>query len=103
MLVGPPVTHNGADGGWLDYSNIDASWPRGTVTRETAKRAAVTRRRPTEVAQESAVAHLRDAGGRRYLLRGTATRIGRLSDNDIVLDDDTVSRYHAVIIDTGNC
>jgi SARP family transcriptional regulator, regulator of embCAB operon len=24
------------------------------------------------------------------------------SDNDIVLDDDTVSRHHAVIVDTGN-
>jgi pSer/pThr/pTyr-binding forkhead associated (FHA) protein len=62
----------------------------------------VTRRRPTEVAEGAAVAHLRDTDGSRYPLRGTATRIGRLSDNDIVLDDDTVSRYHAVIIDTGN-
>ena len=30
-----------------------------------------------------------------------ATRIGRLTDNDIVLDDANVSRHHAVIIDTG--
>jgi DNA-binding SARP family transcriptional activator len=72
------------------------------AARATAKRSAVTRRRPTEVAEGAAVAHLRDIGGSRYPLRGTATRIGRLSDNDIVLDDDTVSRYHAVIIDTGN-
>ena len=28
-----------------------------------------------------------------------STRIGRLPDNDIVLDDENVSRYHAVIID----
>ena len=28
------------------------------------------------------------------------TRIGRRPDNDIVLDDDEVSRYHAVVIDT---
>jgi pSer/pThr/pTyr-binding forkhead associated (FHA) protein len=35
-------------------------------------------------------------------LRGTVTRIGRLAENDIVLDDDTVSRSHAVIVDTGN-
>ena len=56
----------------------------------------------TEASRESAVAHLRDGVGRRYPLRGTATRIGRLSDNDIVIDDDTVSRYHAVIVDTGN-
>ena len=30
-----------------------------------------------------------------------STRIGRLPDNDIVLDDVSVSRHHAVIIDTG--
>ena len=40
--------------------------------------------------------------GRQYPLNGASTRIGRHSDNDIVFDDDTdVSRYHAVIIDTG--
>ena len=40
--------------------------------------------------------------GRQYPLTGAATRIGRLADNDIVLDDDEdVSRHHAVIIDTG--
>jgi SARP family transcriptional regulator, regulator of embCAB operon len=71
------------------------------AARATAKRAAITLQRRTELARESAVAHLRDAAGRRYLLRGAATRVGRLSDNDIVLDDDTVSRYHAVIVDTG--
>ena len=47
------------------------------------------------------VARLRDASGRVYPLRRAATRIGRLSDNDIVLDDANVSRHHAVIIDTG--
>ncbi|MGO9156628.1 BTAD domain-containing putative transcriptional regulator [Mycobacterium sp.] len=72
------------------------------AARATAKRAAATLRRHTKVAQESAVAQLRDAAGSRYPLRGAATRIGRLSDNDIVLDDDTVSRYHAVIVNTGN-
>ncbi|OBH63415.1 BTAD domain-containing putative transcriptional regulator [Mycobacterium sp. E2479] len=72
------------------------------VARATAKRAAATRRRPAEPAQESVVAHLRDAHGRRYPLRGTVTRIGRLAENDIVLEDDTVSRSHAVIVDTGN-
>jgi SARP family transcriptional regulator, regulator of embCAB operon len=44
---------------------------------------------------------LRDAGGRHHPLQAAATRIGRLPDNDIVLDDDKVSRHHAVIIDTG--
>jgi DNA-binding SARP family transcriptional activator len=72
------------------------------AARATAKRAAATLRRPTEVPRESAVAQLRDATGARYPLRGAVTKIGRLSDNDIVLDDATVSRYHAVIVDTGN-
>ena len=45
--------------------------------------------------------HLRDASGRIHPLLAAATRIGRLPDNDIVLDDANVSRHHAVIIDTG--
>jgi hypothetical protein len=69
--------------------------------RATAKRAAATLRRRPGVAREAVVAQLRDAAGRCYPLPGAATRIGRLSDNDIVLDDDTVSRHHAVIVDTG--
>ena len=48
----------------------------------------------------SAVAELRGRDGQRYRLEAS-TRIGRLPDNDIVLDDDDVSRYHAVVIDTG--
>ena len=72
------------------------------AARGTAKRAATTLQWRTELARGSAIAHLRDEAGRCYPLRGAATRIGRLSDNDIALDDDTVSRYHAVIIDTGN-
>jgi DNA-binding SARP family transcriptional activator len=72
------------------------------AARVTAKRAAATLQRRPEVVQGSAVAHLRDAAGNRYPLRGAATRIGRLSDNEIVVDDDTVSRHHAVIVDTGN-
>ena len=49
-----------------------------------------------------AVAWLRDRMGRQYPLSGASTRIGRHAENDIVFDDDTdVSRYHAVIIDTG--
>jgi DNA-binding SARP family transcriptional activator len=57
--------------------------------------------RPT-AGQGSAGAALRDAAGRRYPLQPAATRIGRLPDNDIVLDDADVSRHHAVIIDTGS-
>lgn len=47
------------------------------------------------------VARLRDRGGRGYPLSGVTTRIGRLDDNDIVLDDTEVSRHHAVIADIG--
>jgi DNA-binding SARP family transcriptional activator len=46
---------------------------------------------------EAVRARLRDQAGREYLLNGATTRIGRLDDNDIVLDDDDVSRYHAMI------
>ena len=55
----------------------------------------------TAVNATAALATLRSAAGRAYRLTATATRIGRLSDNDIVLDDNNVSRHHAVIIDTG--
>jgi DNA-binding SARP family transcriptional activator len=50
-------------------------------------------------AAASAVAELRGRDGQRHRLEGS-TRIGRRPDNDIVLDDDEVSRYHAVVIDT---
>jgi SARP family transcriptional regulator, regulator of embCAB operon len=71
------------------------------AARVTAKRAVATLERRTNARQRFAVAQLRDAAGRSYPLRGAATRIGRLHDNDIVLDDETVSRYHAMIVDTG--
>jgi DNA-binding SARP family transcriptional activator len=48
-----------------------------------------------------AAAALRGADGQRYALVGTATRIGRSPDNDIVLSDAKVSRHHAVITDDG--
>jgi DNA-binding SARP family transcriptional activator len=46
-------------------------------------------------------AALRDADGQCHALVGTATRIGRSPDNDIVLSDAKVSRHHAVIADDG--
>jgi SARP family transcriptional regulator, regulator of embCAB operon len=55
----------------------------------------------TRVSGHKVVAHLQDASGRSYPLQSAATRIGRLSDNDIVLDSANVSRHHAVIVDTG--
>jgi DNA-binding SARP family transcriptional activator len=69
------------------------------VAKTTAKRSMSTAH--TVFTRQSIVASLRDAAGRRYPLQAAATRIGRLPDNDIVLDDDDVSRHHAVIIDTG--
>ena len=53
------------------------------------------------LAGPSAIAELRGNDGQRYRLEAS-NRIGRRPDNDIVLDDDDdVSRYHAVVIDTG--
>jgi len=46
-------------------------------------------------------AQLRAATGESHLVTGTVTRIGRQSDNDIVLSDPRVSRHHAVIIHSG--
>jgi DNA-binding SARP family transcriptional activator len=54
-----------------------------------------------ETVARSIVARLRDRSGRQYRLNGATTRIGRFTDNDIVIDDTDVSRHHAVIIDTG--
>jgi len=72
------------------------------IARATAKRAVATLERRTRASQQSdAAAQLRKADGRTYPLRGAATRIGRLPDNDIVIDDAMVSRYHAMIVDTG--
>ena len=50
---------------------------------------------------DAAVALLRDAAGRFHPLQAVATRIGRLADNEIILDDPDVSRRHAIIVDTG--
>lgn len=46
---------------------------------------------------------LRDRDGHCYPLAGPVTRIGRLPDNDIVLDHGRVSRRHAVIVHNGLC
>lgn len=73
--------------------------------KRTAKTAAVDTvtvlEQHTMVSGQQAIAYLHEASGRSYPLRAAATRIGRLSDNDIVLDSPKVSRHHAVIVDTG--
>jgi DNA-binding SARP family transcriptional activator len=71
------------------------------VARTTAIHTANSLDQRTAVGETSAVARLRAASGEEYPLLAAATRIGRLADNDIVLDDANVSRHHAVIIDTG--
>ncbi|QUR68490.1 ATPase/transcriptional regulator EmbR [Mycobacterium spongiae] len=56
----------------------------------------------TRVSGQLAEAFLHDvASGRDHPLQSAATRIGRLHDNDIVLNSPNVSRHHAVIVDTG--
>lgn len=71
------------------------------VARTTAIHTATALDQRTAISGASSVALLRDASGNEYPLVAAATRIGRLSDNDIVLDDANVSRHHAVVIDTG--
>jgi len=71
------------------------------AARTTAVHTAFNIELRTAVDPSSALASLRSSNGRAYPLQATATRIGRLPDNDIVLDDVNVSRHHAVIIDTG--
>jgi DNA-binding SARP family transcriptional activator len=50
---------------------------------------------------QAGAARLQTMSGQIHPLSGAATRIGRLADNDVVLDDADVSRHHAVISDTG--
>jgi SARP family transcriptional regulator, regulator of embCAB operon len=71
------------------------------AAQRTAARAVTSLQQRTTVHGGSAIAQLVDASGRRYPLTAAATTIGRLADNDIVLDDASVSRHHAVVIDTG--
>jgi pSer/pThr/pTyr-binding forkhead associated (FHA) protein len=72
---------------------------RAALTAASAAASALDRR--TTVTGHAAVARLRALSGQSHLLTGAATRIGRLADNDIVLDDAEVSRHHAVVSDTG--
>lgn len=71
------------------------------VARTTAIHTASALDQRTAISGASAIARLRDSSGDEHRLVAAATRIGRLPDNDIVLDDANVSRHHAVIIDTG--
>jgi SARP family transcriptional regulator, regulator of embCAB operon len=67
----------------------------------THKRGAYRAEEAGATPEPTSVALLRHKAGREYRLSGVTTRIGRFTDNDIVLDDTDVSRHHAVIADTG--
>lgn len=69
--------------------------------QRSASRAVTVMQQRTLADAGSAIAVLRDGTGREYPLCAVATTIGRLADNDIVIDDGSVSRHHAVIVDTG--
>jgi DNA-binding SARP family transcriptional activator len=71
------------------------------VARTTAIRTVDKIETRTAINPSFALARLHSRSGQVFELGAAATRIGRLSDNDIVLDDANVSRHHAVIIDTG--
>ncbi|MCE5290278.1 MAG: FHA domain-containing protein [Nocardiaceae bacterium] len=73
--------------------------------RRTAKKAAALTAATsvhTAFTRHAAKAALRDRDGRQHRLKEAATSIGRLPENDIVIDDAKISRRHAVIIDTGS-
>jgi DNA-binding SARP family transcriptional activator len=72
---------------------------RAAVTAAVASARTLDRR--TTATGKLATAYLRAPSGEVYPLIGAATRIGRLADNDVVLDDADVSRHHAVVSDTG--
>jgi pSer/pThr/pTyr-binding forkhead associated (FHA) protein len=60
--------------------------------------------RPAGVATQTSAFHLVELtpGGRLYRLRsGSRVRIGRAPDNDLVIDDPTVSSAHAELRDEG--
>lgn len=71
---------------------------RSALTVASARADTLAGRTATD---RSGVARLRAKSGEVHALVGAATRIGRLTDNDVVLDDVDVSRHHAVVSDTG--
>ena len=81
----------------LRQEPMDAKPPSDT----TLTRTFISLANRTAINTGEARAQLRAASGECYPVKGVATRIGRRSDNDIVLADQRVSRHHAVIIDTG--
>lgn len=56
----------------------------------------------TFTASPAGRAALRDEAGRMIPIAAAGLHIGRMADNDVVLEDAGVSRYHASVIDTGS-
>jgi SARP family transcriptional regulator, regulator of embCAB operon len=84
----------------LRQEPVDVRKAAQVHAEETIASSVVVEGNATPIRRPVAAA-LRGADGQRYALAGTATRIGRSSDNDIVLPDVKVSRHHAVITDNG--
>jgi DNA-binding SARP family transcriptional activator len=74
----------------------------GQAARNTARETLKVRGGSDPEACPPLVARLREPSGVVHDVSEAVTRIGRSSDNDIVLSADDVSRRHAVIIATGN-
>jgi VWFA-related protein len=85
----------------------DGAAPRRISSLPAAAGTVVTNaatHRPAGVATQTSAFHLVEltTGGRLYRLRsGSRVRIGRAPDNDIVIDDPTVSSAHAELRDEG--
>ena len=81
----------------LRQEPMDAKPPSNTTLAGTF----ISLANRTAINTGTARGQLRADSGECFPVKGVATRIGRRSDNDIVLEDPRVSRHHAVIIDTG--
>ena len=95
--IAPGPTVRALHGRILRQEVLDVK--RAALTRASATASTLDRR--NTATGETAVARLHAMSGQVYPLIGSATRIGRFADNDIVLDDAEVSRHHAVISDSG--
>lgn len=81
----------------LHQDRLDAK----STAMTTAAIAITTIDQHTLVDDTSGIARLRQPDGRCFALLSAVTTLGRAADNDIVLEDESVSRQHAVIVDTG--
>jgi SARP family transcriptional regulator, regulator of embCAB operon len=97
--IDPGPTVSTLYGRILRQEQLDVRQAAKTTAADTVVATMIDAR--TAVSAQSAIARLRDESGQSYPVVAAATRIGRLADNDVVLNDANVSRHHAVLIDTG--